>query len=92
MPHYELVRPASSSEPAPPLLAVSGQMLVAAAVTHCGYDSGKDSDKDPGKDSDHSERRSWFRRPLVTRFRPRTRKALGSGQVGPGAKRRERGE
>ncbi|MFC8827176.1 hypothetical protein ACFT9I_17760 [Streptomyces sp. NPDC057137] len=69
MPHYELVRPAASLEPAPLLLAVSGQMLVAAAVPPCGYDS----DKDPDNDSDHSGRRSWLRRLLVTGFPSRKR-------------------
>ncbi|WP_405608217.1 hypothetical protein [Streptomyces sp. NBC_01508] len=63
------------------LLAVSGHMLVAAAVTHFDHDSDHDSDHDD-HDHDHPEQRSahtsrdgksraWVRRLLATGFRSR---------------------
>lgn len=83
--------PASPLAPAPMLLAVSGHMLVAAAVTHFDHDSDHDSDHDD-HDHDHPEQRSahtsrdgksraWVRRLLATGFRSR-----------PGAPRGVRGD
>lgn len=68
MPDYEPSRPAALLAPAPLLLAVSGQMLVAAAATHCENDSAH-----PDQQSAHTNRngraRAWFRRLLATGFR-----------------------
>lgn len=83
MPHYEPARPAALLAPAPLLLAVSGQMLVAAAATHCENDSGRPDRT--GRQSAHTSRNgrpgAWIRRLLATGFLSRA--DAGAATRGP---------
>lgn len=68
MPHYELPRPSTLLAPSPLLLAVSGQVLVAAAAPHCDNDPAHPAQQSAPA-SRNGSARARFRRLLAAGLR-----------------------